>query len=49
MTTDLISTIWKPVEKGDVFNYLNINETLKMETTKKDEHTFDWKRMKNKL
>ena len=47
--TDTIDTVWEPVQKGDVYDYLNIGKTLKMETTKKDEQTFEWKRMKNKL
>ncbi|XP_076244171.1 juvenile hormone esterase [Calliopsis andreniformis] len=49
MTTDLVSVIWKPVRQGDTYDYLNINTTLKMETTKTEEHTFDWKKIKNKL
>nr|XP_033334723.1 esterase FE4-like isoform X1 [Megalopta genalis] len=49
MTTNLISALWKPVEKGDTIRYMNIGEKLRMETTKAGEQTFDWKYMKNKL
>ncbi|XP_076291110.1 juvenile hormone esterase isoform X2 [Lasioglossum baleicum] len=49
MTTNLISTLWKPIEKGDTVNYLNIGEKLRMESTKLEEHTCYWRFMKNKL
>ncbi|OAD58669.1 Esterase E4 [Eufriesea mexicana] len=47
--TDLIKTIWKPIEKSDSYNYLNINRTLRMESINVQEQKFDWKRIKNKL
>ncbi|XP_031829086.1 juvenile hormone esterase isoform X2 [Nomia melanderi] len=49
MTTNQIPALWKPLQKGDVYNYMNIGEKLRMETTKREEHTFDWIMMKNKL
>ncbi|XP_078047071.1 esterase FE4 isoform X2 [Augochlora pura] len=49
MTTNLISALWKPVEKGDTIRYMNIGDKLRMETTKAGEQTFNWKYMKNKL
>ncbi|XP_043264518.1 juvenile hormone esterase-like [Colletes gigas] len=48
-TTELISTIWKPVGNGDIYNYLEIDNKLQMKVGKREEHTCDWKRMKNKL
>lgn len=47
--TDLITTTWKPIEQANVYNYLNISNTLKMETVSKENQRFDWKTMKNKL
>ncbi|XP_053998597.1 esterase FE4-like isoform X2 [Hylaeus anthracinus] len=49
VTTNLISTTWKPMGKGNEYNYLEITEKLQMKTDKLDEHTFNWKKMKNKL
>ncbi|CAK9814487.1 Juvenile hormone esterase [Anthophora plagiata] len=48
-TTDLITTIWKPVVQSDVYNYLNINKTLVMECCEKEGQRFNWKGLKNKL
>lgn len=47
--TDVVTTTWKPIESGNEYNYLNISDTLKMETTSKDDQRFNWKSMKNKL
>lgn len=49
MTTDLITTLWKPIGKKDAIEYMNIGEKLRMETMKLEEHTSNWKLMKNKL
>ncbi|CAL7940611.1 unnamed protein product [Xylocopa violacea] len=50
-TTDLITTVWKPVGKSDThtYSYLNINATLRMETSNKKGPHYDWARLKNKL
>lgn len=47
--TDLITTIWKPLEKTNTYNYLRIDKTLQMESYSKSGQRFDWKRIKNKL
>lgn len=47
--TDLITTIWKPLEKTNTYNYLRIDKTLQMESYNKSGQRFDWKRIKNKL
>ncbi|XP_026299635.1 bile salt-activated lipase isoform X2 [Apis mellifera] len=47
--TDLIRTIWKPLQKTDTYNYLRIDKTLKMESYSKSGQRFDWNRIKNKL
>ncbi|XP_076168705.1 juvenile hormone esterase [Ptiloglossa arizonensis] len=49
VTTKLIPMIWKPLGKSDVYNYMEISDTLCMKIGKQEEHTSDWKRMKNKL
>ncbi|XP_076647596.1 juvenile hormone esterase isoform X2 [Halictus rubicundus] len=49
MTTNLIPTLWKPIEKGDTIQYMNIGEKLRMESIKLEDHTSNWKFMKNKL
>ncbi|XP_029035421.1 juvenile hormone esterase-like [Osmia bicornis bicornis] len=46
--TGLITTVWKPLEKGNVYNYLNISNRLRMETISKDDQRFNWKRINNK-
>lgn len=49
MTTNLISTLWKPIEKGDTVKYMNIGEKLRMESIKLSEQPCYWKFTKNKL
>ncbi|KZC13030.1 Esterase FE4 [Dufourea novaeangliae] len=49
MTTKLITELWKPIQKGDVYDYMEINEKIRMESIKPAESIFNWKGMKNKL
>ncbi|XP_076767147.1 juvenile hormone esterase [Xylocopa sonorina] len=45
------TTVWKPVGKSDThtYAYLNINTTLRMETSNKKGPHAEWTRLKNKL
>ncbi|XP_043488616.1 esterase FE4-like [Polistes fuscatus] len=49
--TELIPILWKPLEKNsDMYNYLNINEQLQMESIPKGVQRFEWNpKTKNKL
>ncbi|KOX67542.1 Esterase FE4, partial [Melipona quadrifasciata] len=47
--TKLIPTIWQPITKGNEYVYLNIDKTLRMESSSKEEQRHNWKRIKNKL
>ncbi|CAD1479425.1 unnamed protein product [Heterotrigona itama] len=48
-TTELIPTIWQPMTEGNEYIYLNINKTLRMESSSKEEQRHNWKKIKNKL
>ncbi|XP_014614861.1 PREDICTED: juvenile hormone esterase-like isoform X2 [Polistes canadensis] len=50
-TTELIPILWKPLEKNpDMYNYLNINEQVQMESIPKGVQRFEWNpETKNKL
>ncbi|XP_043518136.1 juvenile hormone esterase-like [Frieseomelitta varia] len=47
--TELIPTIWQPITEGNEYIYLNIDKTLRMESSSKEELRHKWKKINNKL
>jgi len=45
----LIPVKWEALKDGDMYNYLNVNTELRMETLRKKEQRWDWENMKVKL
>lgn len=49
MTTNLISSLWKPIESEESIKCMNIGEKLRMENVKLEDQTCYWNTIKNKL
>ncbi|XP_014479888.1 PREDICTED: juvenile hormone esterase-like [Dinoponera quadriceps] len=47
--TDLIPTVWEPLQAGQMYNYLDIDKELQMKIDRKGEQRCDWEKIKSKL